>query len=43
MRAERGLGPVSVVVIPMVNAADGTRISTTKIRNQTIDARGNAV
>ena len=43
MRAKRGLGPVSVVVVPMVNATNGTRISTTKIRNQTMDVHGNAV
>ena len=43
MRSKRGLGPVSVLVVPMVNATDGTRISTTKIRNQTIDTHGNAI
>jgi pantetheine-phosphate adenylyltransferase len=41
MRAERGLGPVGVVIVPMVLASDGKRISSTRIRNSEIDAEGN--
>lgn len=41
MRAERGLGPVKVVIVPMVLASDGKRISSTRIRNSEIDAEGN--
>ncbi|CAE6495029.1 MAG: pantetheine-phosphate adenylyltransferase [Candidatus Nitrosotenuis sp.] len=40
-RAERGLGKVESVVVPMVLAKDGTRISSTRIRNAEIDADGN--
>lgn len=42
MRAARGLGPVELVVVPMVAAADGGRISSTRIRNAEIDSDGNA-
>jgi pantetheine-phosphate adenylyltransferase len=41
MRAERGLGPVEVVIVPLVLASDGKRISSTRIRNSEIDAEGN--
>lgn len=41
MRAEKGLGPVRVVVVPMVHAADGNPISTTNIRNNLMDVDGN--
>lgn len=41
MRAGRGLGPVRVVVIPMVCGRDGARISTTGIRRGLMDAEGN--
>lgn len=41
MRAEKGLGPVRVVVVPMVHAADGTTISSTNIRNNLMDLDGN--
>lgn len=40
MRALRGLPPVEVVVVPMVAAEDGTRISTTRIRGGAMDADG---
>ncbi len=41
LRAEKKLGPVETVVVPMVLAKDGQRISTTRIRNSEIDAQGN--
>lgn len=41
LRAERGLGKVEVVVVPMVLAKDGKRISSTRIRNMEIDSDGN--
>lgn len=41
LRKERGLGPVKVIVVPMELASDGTRISTTRIKNSEIDAEGN--
>lgn len=41
LRKERNLPPVSVVVVPMVMAADGKRISTTRIKNSEIDTEGN--
>lgn len=41
LRAEKNLGPVETVVVPMVLARDGKRISTTRIRNSEIDAQGN--
>ena len=41
MRAEKGLDPVRVVIVPIVHAADGTPISTTSIRNNLMDADGN--
>jgi len=41
LRAEKGLGKVEVVVVPMVLAEDGKRISSTRIRNMEIDSDGN--
>lgn len=41
MRAERGLGPVRVVAIPMIYGKSGARISTTGIRNGIMDTEGN--
>ena len=41
MRADRGLGPVRVVVIPMIYGNSGVRISTTGIRDGLMDAEGN--
>jgi pantetheine-phosphate adenylyltransferase len=43
MRAQKGLSPVKVVVVPMVLAKDGKRISTTRIRNLEIDTQGNLI
>ena len=40
LRAARGLPPVEVVVVPMVAADDGTRISTTGMRRGLMDADG---
>lgn len=41
LRNERGLLPAEIVVVPMVLAKDGVRISTTRIKNQEIDHDGN--
>lgn len=41
LRKEKNLPPVKVVIVPMVLAKDGTRISTTRIKNQEIDFDGN--
>lgn len=41
LRKQRELPPVEVVVVPMVLAKDGNRISTTRIKNQEIDLEGN--
>ena len=41
LRDEKGLPPVEVVVVPMVLAKDGNRISTTRMRNKEIDDEGN--
>jgi len=41
MRRERGLPPVEVVVVPMVMARDGKRISSTRLKNSEIDFDGN--
>ena len=43
MRASRGLAPVDVVVVPMVAAYDGKRISTSRVRSGEIDTDGSAV
>lgn len=43
MRAQKGLLPVKVVVVPMVLAKDGKRISTTRIRDLEIDTQGNLI
>ncbi|ABK76727.1 pantetheine-phosphate nucleotidyltransferase [Cenarchaeum symbiosum A] len=40
LRRGKGLPPVSVVVVPMVMAEDGTRISSTRIKNSEIDPSG---
>lgn len=40
LRAEAGLPPVEVVVVPMVRAGDGGRISTTRMRRGEIDGEG---
>ena len=41
LRAKRNLPPVQVVTVPMFLAKDGTRISTTRIKNLEIDIDGN--
>jgi pantetheine-phosphate adenylyltransferase len=41
LRKKRNLPPVEIVIVPMVLAKDGTRISSTRIRNSEIDSEGN--
>jgi pantetheine-phosphate adenylyltransferase len=41
LRAEKKLPPVQIVTVPMFLAKDGTRISTTRIKNSEIDSEGN--
>lgn len=41
LRKQRNVSPVEVVVVPMVLAKDGKRISTTRIKNSEIDMDGN--
>lgn len=41
LRKKQNLPPVEIVVVPMVLAKDGTRISSTRIRNSEIDEEGN--
>lgn len=41
LRQNQNLSPVKVIVVPMVMAQDGTRISTTRIKNSEIDKNGN--
>lgn len=41
LRQEKNLPPVQVVIVPMILAQDGGRISTTRIRNSEIDTEGN--
>ena len=43
MRIERGLSPVQVIVVPMILAKDGIRISSTRIRSSEIDPQGNLI
>ena len=43
LRSERNLPPVQTVIVPMVLAQDGQRISTTRIRNSEIDTQGNLI
>ena len=40
LRKNRNLPPVEVVMVPMVLAEDGGRISTTRIKNSEIDTEG---
>ncbi len=39
-RRQRGLAPVQTVIVQMILASDGNRISSTRIRNSEIDAQG---
>ena len=39
LRLEQGQPPVTIIIVPMVLAKDGSRISTTRIRNSEIDAK----
>ena len=41
LRQEQNMSPVTIVVVPMILAKDGSRISTTRIRNSEIDIQGN--
>lgn len=41
LRAEKNLPKVDVIVVPMVLAKDGKRISTSRIKNSEIDSQGN--
>ena len=41
LRAEKSLPPVKIVIVPMVLAQDGNRISTSRIKNSEIDINGN--
>jgi len=41
LRKQKNLPLVDVVIVPMVLAKDGTRISTTRIKTQEIDSEGN--
>ena len=41
LRVKKNLPPVKVITVPMSLAKDGTRISTTRIKNSEIDADGN--
>jgi pantetheine-phosphate adenylyltransferase len=41
IRAEQKLPPVQVIIVPMVLAKDGKRISTTRIKRSEIDKEGN--
>ena len=41
LRVKKGLSEVYVIIVPMVLAKDGNRISTTRIKKQEIDSEGN--
>ena len=41
LRAEKNLPPVEIISVPMYLAKDGTRISSTRIKNSEIDSEGN--
>ena len=41
LRLEQDQSPVTIITVPMILAKDGSRISTTRIRNSEIDTEGN--
>jgi pantetheine-phosphate adenylyltransferase len=41
LRSEKNLPLVQIITVPMFLAKDGTRISTTRIKNSEIDSEGN--
>ena len=41
LRVKKKIPPVEIIVVPMVLAKDGSRISTTRMKNSEIDAEGN--
>ena len=41
LRLEQDQPSVTIIVVPMILAKDGSRISTTRIRNSEIDTQGN--
>lgn len=41
LRTEKNLSPVKIIIVPMVLAQDGNKISTTRIKNSEIDVEGN--
>jgi pantetheine-phosphate adenylyltransferase len=41
LRAEKKLPPVKIITVPMFLAKDGTKISTTRIKNSEVDTEGN--
>ena len=41
LREKKNLPPVQIIVVPMFLAQDGSRISTTRIKNSEIDIDGN--
>jgi len=41
LRKEKNSPPVEIIIVPMALAKDGTRISTTRIKNSEIDSDGN--
>lgn len=41
LRAEKNLPPVEIIIVPMHLAQDGSRISTTRIKDSEIDREGN--
>jgi len=41
LREKKNLPPVKIIVVPMFLAKDGSRISTTRIKNSEIDIDGN--
>ena len=41
LRAEKKMPPAKIITVPMFLAKDGTRISTTRIKNSEVDSEGN--